>query len=132
VEFSDKEARLAGRRREQETPVFAQRYARRAGIESTNSGLKNRLGLKRLRVRGRGSVFRVILHQVAGWNVLRAAASKKLRAWVSIQVAQTLKGGESGPIEGFCDPRVGPCNSFPTVSRTSHGRPHALEVAHAA
>jgi Transposase DDE domain len=132
VEFSDKEARLAGRRREQETPVFAQRYARRAGIESTNSGLKNRLGLKRLRVRGRGSVFRVILHQVAGWNVLRAAASKKLRAWVSIQVAQTLKGGESGPIEGFCDPRVGPCNSFPTVCRTVHGRPHALEVAHAA
>jgi hypothetical protein len=132
VEFSDKEARLAGRRREQETPVFAQRYARRAGIESTNSGLKNRLGLKRLRVRGRGSVFRVILHQVAGWNVLRAAASKKLRAWVSIQVAQTLKGGESGPIEGLCDPPVGPCDGFPTVSRTSHGRPHGLAVAHAA
>ncbi len=49
----------------------------RAGIESTNSGLKNRLGLKRLKVRGRGSVFRVILHKVAGWNVLRAAVSKK-------------------------------------------------------
>jgi hypothetical protein len=33
-----------------------ERYARRSGIESTNSGLKNRLELKRLRVRGRGSV----------------------------------------------------------------------------
>ncbi len=71
---------MAGRRREQETPVFAERYRTRSGIESTNSGLKNRLGLDRLRVRGRGSVFRVILHKVAGWNVLRAAASKKLRA----------------------------------------------------
>ena len=68
--------------------MFAERYATRSGIESTNSGLKNRLGLERLRVRGRGSVFRVILHKVAGWNVLRAAASKKLRAWVS---------GRSGP-----------------------------------
>ena len=98
LDFTDKDHRLAGRRREQETPVFKERYARRSGIESTNSGLKNRLGLERLRVRGRGSVFRVILHKVAGWNVLRAAASKKLRAWVSGQVAQTLKGGESGPI----------------------------------
>ena len=79
LEFSDKDHRLAGRRREQETPVFAERYAPRSGIESTNSGLKNRLGMDRLRVRGRGSVFRVILHKVAGWNVLRAAASKKLR-----------------------------------------------------
>ena len=101
MEFSDKDHRLAGRRREQETPVFTERYARRSGIESTNSGLKNRLGLKRLKVRGRGSVFRVILHKVAGWNVLRAAAAKKMRVWVSVRVAQTLKGGESGPIADF-------------------------------
>ena len=102
LEFTDKAHRLAGRRREQETPVFTERYARRSGIESTNSGLKNRLGLKRLRVRGRGSVFRVILHKVAGWNVLRAAAAQKMCAWVSGQVAQTLKGGESGPNERLC------------------------------
>jgi hypothetical protein len=97
LDFTDKDRRLAGRRREQETPVFAERYRMRSGIESTNSGLKNRLGLKRLRVRGRESVFRVILHKVAGWNLLRAAASMKLRAWVSREVAQTLKGAESGP-----------------------------------
>ena len=77
LELTAKDHRLAGHRREQETPVFAERYATRSGIESTNSGSKNRLGLKRLRVRG--SVFRVILHKVASWNVLRAAASKKLR-----------------------------------------------------
>ena len=95
--------------------MFDERYARRAGIESTNSGLKNRLGLDRLRVRGRGSVFRVILHKVAGWNVLRAAASKKLRDWVSVQVAQTLKGSESGPIPGLCNPLTRPWDGLQTV-----------------
>jgi len=91
LDFTDKAQRLAGRRPEQETPVFKERYARRSGIESTNSGLKNRLEMKRRRARGRGSVFRVIMHKVAGWNVLRAAAAQKMRAWVSGQVAQPLK-----------------------------------------
>ena len=107
LEFTAKDRRLAGRRREHETPVFAERDATRSGIESTNSGLKNRLGLNRLRVRGRGSVFRVILHKVTGWNVPRAAASKKLRACVSSQVAQTLKGGGSRAIEELYVPTPG-------------------------
>ena len=132
LEFTDKAHRLAGRRREQETPVFTQRYARRSGIESTNSGLKNRLGLKRLRVRGRGSVFRVILHKVAGWNVLRAAAAQKMRAWVSSQVAQTLKGGESGPNERLCALVLRRWDDFQTVFGGSHGRPHDFEGSLAA
>jgi hypothetical protein len=101
LEYTDKQRRLAARRREQETAVFKERYAMRSGIESTNSGLKNRLGLGRLRVRGRGSVFRVIWHKLAGWNVLRAAASTKLRAWVAEQMARLLKRGESA-LFGTC------------------------------
>jgi Transposase DDE domain len=132
MEFSDKDHRLAGRRREQETPVFTERYARRSGIESTNSGLKNRLGLSRLKVRGRGSMFRVILHKVAGWNVLRAAASKKLRAWVSTRVAQTLKGAESGPIEGSYASRVRPWDALQTVFRGCHRGPHGFTASRAA
>ena len=120
LDFTDKDHRLAGRRREQETPVFAERYRMRSGIESTNSGLKNRLGLDRLRVRGRGSVFRVILHKVAGWNVLRAAASKKLRAWVSREVAQTLKGAESGPTGRLFAFVLMRSNRFQMVFRPSH------------
>jgi hypothetical protein len=120
LDFTDKAHRLAGRRREQETPVFAERYAMRSGIESTNSGLKNRLGLKRLRVRGRGSVFRVILHKVAGWNVLRAAASKNLRAWVSREVAQTLKGVESGPSGRFCVFVLRLSDGFKMIFRGAH------------
>ena len=126
LEFTDKDRRLAGRRVEEQTKVFQERYAPRSGIESTNSGLKNRLGLRRLRVRGRGSVFRVILHKVAGWNVLRAAASQKLRAWVRTQVAQTLKGGESGPTERRDAPILGPWDAFPMVRGASHGVFHYL------
>ena len=106
--------------------MFQERSAPRSGIESTHSGLTNRLGLGRLRVRGRGSVFRVILHTVAGWNVLRAAASTTLRAWVRNHVAQTLKGSESGPTERPCALVFRPWDGFPMVSWGSHGGSHNL------
>jgi Transposase DDE domain len=128
LEFTDKERRLAGRRVEEQTPVFQERYAPRSGIESTNSGLKNRLGLGRLRVRGRGSVFRVLLHKVAGWNVLRAAASQTLRTWVRTRVAETLKGSESGPNALVFRPGDG----LPVVSWGSHGCSHGLAAFRAA
>ncbi len=99
-EFSDKDRRLAGRRVEEATEVFQERYAPRSGIESTNSGLKNRLGLGSLSVRGLMSISRVLLHKLAGWNVLRASASKKLKAWVASRVAETLGNGDSGRSEG--------------------------------
>jgi Transposase DDE domain len=122
LDVTDKERRLAGRRVEEATEVFKERYAPRSGIESTNSGLKNRLGLGRLRVRGRGSVFRVLLHKIAGWNVLRASSSEKLRAWVRIRVAQTLKGGESGPTARPLAPVFRLWNAFSLVLGVPHGR----------
>jgi hypothetical protein len=132
LEFTDKERRLAGRRVEEQTPVYQERYAPRAGIESTNSGLKNRLGLGRLGVRGRGSVFRVLLHKVAGWNVLRAAASQTLRAWVRTRVAETLNGGETGPAERSCALVFRLLGRFPMVSWGSHGGSHGLGALRAA
>jgi Transposase DDE domain len=132
LEFTDKERRLAGRREEESTEVFKQRYAPRSGIESTNSGLKNRLGLGRLRVRGRGSVFRVLLHKVAGWNVLRAAASERFRAWVKTQVAQTLKGSESGPTGPAFAPVFRPWDGLPIVLGASHGCSHGFSTLRAA
>ena len=83
VSYTDKQRRLEGRRREQETEVFRERYAKRSGLESTNSGLKRRLGLGQLRVRGRRSVSHALYLKVAGWNLLRAAASGKLRGRVA-------------------------------------------------
>jgi Transposase DDE domain len=132
LDISDKERRLAGRRVEESTEVFQERYAPRSGIESTNSGLKNRLGLGRLQVRGRGSVFRVILHKVAGWNVLRAAASEKLRAWVRTQVAKTLKGSESEPMGGPCALVLRLWDGFPMKLGSSHGCFHGFTAFRAA
>jgi hypothetical protein len=104
LEFTDKERRLAGRRVEEQTDVFAQRYVPRSGIESTNSGLKNRLDLGRLSVRGLKSVSRVLLHKLAGWNVLRASASQKLKTWVASRVAETLGTRGPGRSGGLFDP----------------------------
>jgi Transposase DDE domain len=132
LDVGDKERRLAGRRVEEATEVFKERYAPRAGIESTNSGLKNRLGLGRLRVRGRGSVFRVLHHKVAGWNLLRASASTKLRAWVKTRVAETLKGSESGPIGRPFAPVLRLWDGFPMVLGASHGCSHGLAASRAA
>jgi hypothetical protein len=75
VSFTGKQRRLANRRCEQTTPVFKERYARRAGVESTNSGLKRRLGLGKLRVRGRKAVQNALYLKAAGWNLLRAVAA---------------------------------------------------------
>jgi hypothetical protein len=88
LEHTAKQRRMAARRREQETEVFRQRYRRRSGIESTNSGLKRRTGLGRLRVRGRPRVFQAIYLKVAGWNILRASVCAKMREWVRAK-AQT-------------------------------------------
>ncbi len=88
LEHTTKQRRVAGRRREQQTEVFRQRYRRRNGIESTNSALKRRLGLGRLRVRGRQRVFQVLYLKIAGWNILRAAVCAKMRDLVQTK-AQT-------------------------------------------
>jgi hypothetical protein len=88
LEHTAKQRRMAARRREQETEVFRERYRRRSGIESTNSGLKRRLGLGRLRVRGRPRVFQAIYLKVTGWNILRASVCAKMREFVRTK-AQT-------------------------------------------
>jgi hypothetical protein len=86
LDHTAKERRLAGRRREEATEVFHQRYRIRGGIEGTNSGLKRRTGLGQLRVRGQPRVFSSILLKVTGWNILRAAACAKMRQIVYARV----------------------------------------------
>ena len=79
LEHTAKDRRVAGRRREQDTDVFRERYKTRGGIEGTNSGLKRRTGLGQLRVRGRPRVFHAIYLKIAGWNILRASVCAKIR-----------------------------------------------------
>lgn len=86
--FTGKQRRLAGRRCEEKTTVFQDRYARRSGLESTNSGLKRRLGLGTLRVRGQKAVQHALQLKAAGWNLLRAAAAlARRRAALFFRVA---------------------------------------------
>jgi hypothetical protein len=89
--YTDRQRRLAARRQEEKTDVFREEYAKRSGIESTNSGLKRRLGLGKLRVRGRKAVDHAIYLKVAGWNLLRAVASGRLRASARAQSGFTRR-----------------------------------------
>ena len=79
LDHTAKERRLAARRKEQETDVFRERYKVRGGIEGTNSGLKRKTGLGRLRVRGKPAVAHAIYLKIAGWNILRASVCAKIR-----------------------------------------------------
>jgi hypothetical protein len=85
-----KERRTAGRRREETTDAFRKRYQRRSGIEGTNSGLKQRLGLGQLRVRGGPRVFQVINLKITGWNILRASVCAKMREIVYQRATMTV------------------------------------------
>ncbi len=58
--FTTNEQRAGQHRQHEQTDEFSTQYAFREGIESTNSGLKRRLGLGRLRVRGKGAVMTAI------------------------------------------------------------------------
>ena len=89
LEHTAKDRRIAGRRREVATEVFRERYKIRGGIEGTNSGLKRRVGLGQLRVRGRPAVFHAIYLKVAGWNILRAAVCARMRqiVWARASLA---------------------------------------------
>ena len=90
LDHTAKERRLAGRRREESTAVFRERYRIRGGIEGTNSSLKRRTGLGHLRVRGQPRVFRSILLKVAGWNILRAAVCAKMREIVYARAVEAV------------------------------------------
>jgi len=111
-----KQRRLAGRRREENTEVFRQRYRIRGGIEGTNSGLKRKTGLGQLRVRGRPRVFHAIYLKITGWNILRASACARIRDTVyeraSIAVVSLYSAGLPTRIVPYTAGR-GPINDPP-------------------
>lgn len=105
--FTSKELRLAKRRRFEKTDEFKDKYRMRSGIEATNSGIKRRTGMGKLRVRGRPGVFNAILLRIAGWNILQAARSIKAREYVRIRVPWNSEDTVSSMIENYlCAIRV--------------------------
>ena len=79
VQFRSDAPEAARRRRHEQTDEFRTAYRWRSGIEGTNSCLKRRLGLGRLRVRGMKAVKLSVLLKLAAWNVLRATALRNHR-----------------------------------------------------
>ena len=134
LDHTPRERRLANRRREQATEAFKENYQIRAGIESTNSGLKRRLGLGRVRCRGRPRVFHKIVMKVCGWNILRAAATGTLRRRVADIMKKLGHGSHLSPFSAFSElldslkRPLSPHRPFPRRNSTSHVHP-ALPLA---
>jgi Transposase DDE domain len=93
LEYTAKQRRQQERRREEDTPVFRERYAKRSGLESTNGGLKRKHGLGELRVRGSPAVRHAIFLKVAGWNLGRATASGRLASQAAAILMKIGFGG---------------------------------------
>ena len=90
-EHTAKQRRIDKRRRNETTDEFRVTYNKRAGIEATNSGIKRRTGMSRLRVRGKKSVFHAIILKIAGWNILQASRAGKMRKYVAEKMNKTVK-----------------------------------------
>lgn len=98
---TSKQRRLDKRRRYEKTDAFRKVYSKRAGIESTNSGIKRRTGMSRLRVRGKGSVYQSMILRVAGWNILQGAKTEKALEYVRQQMAGLCQHPDKGVIRGL-------------------------------
>jgi hypothetical protein len=132
LEHTAKQRRVAARRREQDTEVFRQRYRRRSGIESTNSGLKRRTGLGRLRVRGRPRVFQALYLKITGWNILRASVCAKMRELVHAR-AQTAAFRLSAWLRTIFHAGRNAVEGLETAMAVFHGlSPHSLGLTRAA
>ena len=79
VQFRSDAPTAARRRRHEQTSEFRDSYRWRSGIEGTNSCLKRRLGLSRLRVRGMKAVKLAVMLKLTAWNILRAVAYRHER-----------------------------------------------------
>lgn len=79
VQFRSDAPEAARRRRHEQTDAFRDTYRWRSGIESTNSSLKRRLGLGRLRVRRMKAVKLAVLLKLSAWNLLRGTVIRNAR-----------------------------------------------------
>jgi hypothetical protein len=77
--YTEKDIRLAHRRREEESPSFREKYRYRAGVEATMSEFDRRTGIKHLRVRGMKAVRFAAFMKAIGLNILRACRHRRAK-----------------------------------------------------
>ena len=87
--YTDKDIRLARRRKEEDSPTFREKYRYRAGVEATMSEFDRRTGVKHLRVRGMKAVRFAAIMKAIGLNILRASRHRE------------RKNNPRGPHRGF-------------------------------
>jgi hypothetical protein len=76
--YAEKDIRIAGRRRYEQSDAFKERYRFRAGVEATMSEFDRRTGVKHLRVRGIKAVTYAVIMKAIGLNIFRAG---RFRRW---------------------------------------------------
>lgn len=79
LRYEEKAARIARRRRKEQSVNFIEQYRWRAGIEGSISQYDRRTGVKHLRYRGYARVRFAAVLKAAGVNILRATAVLKAR-----------------------------------------------------
>jgi len=84
VQYTEKQLRLAKRRKYEETSEFKDRFRWRAGIEGTFSHYKSDTGAFRLRVRGLDKVRFSAVLKALGLNILRSARASSLSFWLNL------------------------------------------------
>jgi hypothetical protein len=78
IHYTEKDIRIAGRRREHETPEFKKLYRKRSGIEATNSVLARKYHIKNLRVRGKKAIGLTVTCKALALNITRTAAFNRV------------------------------------------------------
>lgn len=78
VYYDSRALRIVERKLDMRTTQTTTDYAKRSGVEAAYSIGKRTMGLGRLRVRGKSSVYHAILMRIIGFNIIRASRSSKM------------------------------------------------------
>ena len=92
LRFTFRALRVAGRRAQELTDEFKEKYRWRAGVEATFSEMATITGIKKLRVRGIRAVGFCARLKAVGVNILRAARVKRVREALKPAPRGTLSG----------------------------------------
>lgn len=88
VYYDSRATRIADRKKNMQKAEVSAIYAKRSGVEALYSIGKRTMGLGRLRVRGRASVFHAMFMKVLGINIRRASRSEKILEKISKRLQQ--------------------------------------------
>ncbi len=136
VYYDSRAMRIADRKKDMQKEETKAIYAKRSGVEALYSIGKRTMGLGRLRVRGRASVFHSIAMKILGINIMRASRSAKILEIVGTRLppgVQSLLKSQSrrvfGAIQALLNHLVAMINAKSPVSALAEIRIRKLNYA---